>query len=94
MESRREHRYISKTSRIPTVSKNLLLSVGKDIDIVVKDGDPIIDVMIELDNSRKLDNLKNFSSCSCDEGPSEPGMEFDSSLVNVSIPVSDSKELG
>lgn len=68
--------------------------MGKDIGIIVKDGDPVIDVMIELDNSRHLDNIKNCSSCSDVGGSSEPGMGSVSNQINVSIPVNDSKELG
>jgi hypothetical protein len=42
----------NKTSKIPSISKDLLNSVAKDIGVLVEDGSPIMDKMVELDNSR------------------------------------------
>jgi hypothetical protein len=56
-----------KTSNIPSTSKDLLASVAKDIGIVVEDGNPILDKMVELDSSRMADNIAECKqvSCSC-----------------------------
>jgi hypothetical protein len=52
-----ENKGISHTAnKIPSVSKSLLISVAKDIGIEVEDGNPILDKMIDLDNSRVSDS--------------------------------------
>lgn len=54
-----------KTHNIPSISKNLLVSVAKDIGVVVEDGNPILDNLVELDNSRMADNIARCKHVSC-----------------------------
>ena len=57
---------ISKKPTKPhPVSKNLLLSVAKDIGIDIEDGHPVLDKMVQLDLDRMGDTFSKGSHAGC-----------------------------
>lgn len=78
----------SKTSKI---SKPLLLSVAKNIDLIVPDGDPdVVESMIQLDCSRNANSKKNctHSSCSHSVSPGKACLTDKASSSKDSLPTS------
>lgn len=81
-----------KSSKIPAVSKSQLTSIAKKkIGVVIEDGHPDVDKLIELDISRMADSRKNCSHQGCrvpcpgqGEDPQTPKVE---SVVNEDLPV-------